>query len=82
MKGETKMRSNDNSSAVVTVIGIIIAIFIILICHAMNDTEWNNGYCSCGGNWVYQQAVGHRYDTMYLYECDKCGKTYEFYEKR
>lgn len=77
------MRSNfDDLSPVASVIAIIIAIFIIFICRCMNDTGWNNGHCSCGGNWVYQQAVGHRYETMYLYECDKCGRTYEFFEKR
>lgn len=39
--------------------------------------EWNNGYCECGGHWVYEQAVGHAYSTSYLYKCDKCGKTLE-----
>lgn len=63
---------------------IIIAILLVIlfICHCVNADKWNDGHCSCGGNWVYQQAVGHRYETYYLYECDKCGKTQEFYKKR
>lgn len=60
-------------------IGILLALLFIL--RMINATGWNNGHCSCGGKWVYQQAVGHRYETTYLYECDRCGKTIEFYEK-
>lgn len=60
-------------------IGIILALLFIL--KMVIDSGWNNGYCSCGGKWVYQQAIGHRYETVYLYECNKCGKTIEFFEK-
>jgi len=36
--------------------------------------KYNNGVCeACGGQYVYQQAVGHRYSTEYIYICDKCG---------
>lgn len=63
--------------------GILLICLILLgVCNGFNDSKWNNGYCSCGGNWVYQQAVGHRYNTYYLYECDNCGKVYEFRKKR
>lgn len=60
-------------------LGIIIALLFVL--RIINASGWNGGYCSCGGKWHYQQAIGHRYDTTYLYECDKCGKTKEFYSK-
>lgn len=59
--------------------GILIA--ILFVCRVVDASGWNGGYCSCGGKWRYQQAVGHRYETMYLYECDKCGKAKEFYSK-
>ena len=64
--------------------GIILAFLLVILflAYVLNESHWNDGHCSCGGNWVYQQAVGHRYTTYYLYECDKCGKTYEFHEKR
>lgn len=42
-------------------IGILLALLFIL--RMINATGWNNGHCSCGGKWVYQQAVGHRYET-------------------
>ena len=61
---------------------LVILLLLLFICYAVNETKWNNGHCSCGGNWVYQQAVGHRANTTYLYKCDKCGKVYEFYEAR
>ena len=62
---------------------IMIAILMVLlfIFKCINATSWNNGYCSCGGKWIYQQAIGHTYNTYYLYECDKCGKQYEFSKK-
>ena len=44
------------------------------------STKWNNGYCECGGQWRYEQAVGHAYRTSYIYKCDKCGKIVEFYK--
>ena len=40
---------------------------------------WNGGYHEdCGGRWEYEQAIGHRYDTNYIYVCDKCGMLHEF----
>ena len=47
------------------ILGIIIGL-LLMVCRfeSSNDEKvWNNGYCSCGGRWEYQQAVGHRYDT-------------------
>jgi hypothetical protein len=58
-------------------VGIFIVDFII------DSNIWNNGtHNGCGGHWVYQQAVGHKYTTSYLYECDTCGTIYEFSYKR
>ena len=49
----------------------------------IDDDLWNNGYCSeCDGQWIYEQAVGHRYSTSYIYVCDKCGKRIEIGEIR
>ena len=67
---------------------IVIVFFIIalglaaLIQRGIDFNKWNDGYCSCGGNWVYDQAVGHEYTTSYIYECDKCGKHIEISEQR
>ena len=38
---------------------------------------WNNGYCQCGGEWEYQQAVGHQVSTEYIYKCNKCNTLFE-----
>ena len=47
------------------------------------DKLWNDGHCNvCGGAWVYEQAVGHRTSTSYIYVCRKCGKRIELYEMR
>ena len=64
----------------ILVIGIIIGISFII--DKTNDKKWNDGYCQCGGEYVYTQAIGHQYSTGYLYECNKCGKIYESHKKR
>ena len=61
------------------IIVLVIAIIIIGIAVSANEGQWNDGYCSCGGRWRYQDAVGHGYNTSYIYKCDQCGKVKEFY---
>lgn len=44
---------------------------------------WNDGRCDvCGGTWEYEQAVGHRTETTYIYVCHGCGKRIEISEIR
>lgn len=63
---------------IVGIIGIIAVIILLAKCSNNKDVlAWNNGYCECGGHWVYEQAVGHRMRTSYIYKCDKCGKILE-----
>lgn len=61
---------------------LFVCVLIFIGCEAINDSSWNNGHCSCGGDWVYQQAVGHDGYTTYMYKCDKCGKVNEFFKCR
>ena len=73
---------------------IIAIIVTILICAALffgvskisekhDEKCWNNGRCDvCGGTWKYEQAVGHRYETSYIYVCYGCGKRIEISEMR
>lgn len=50
---------------------------------AHDNRLWNDGHCNnCGGAWEYDQAVGHRSSTSYIYVCRKCGKRIELYEVR
>ena len=48
----------------------------------LDEEEWNNGYCECGGHFEYEQAVGHQYRTSYIYKCDSCGRRIEVWEER
>lgn len=57
---------------------VVLILAAMMVADSRDLKKWNNGYCSCGGRWEYQQAVGHRYDTDYIYKCDKCGKIEEF----
>jgi hypothetical protein len=59
-------------------ITIVIVIVIYVICSVKDNRDWNYGYCDCGGQWEYEQAVGHMYHTSYLYRCNKCGLRQEF----
>lgn len=61
---------------------IAILVALLFICKCINLSGWNGGYHTCGGKWVYMQAVGHQYGTGYLYKCDKCGEVEEFMEYR
>ena len=73
---------------------IIAIIVTILLCAALffgvskisekqDEKCWNNGRCDvCGGTWNYEQAVGHKYETSYIYVCDNCGKRIEISEMR
>lgn len=84
------MSDDTIADIIATVLTIImVAIIVWLIFALLNLSEnnhdndaWNNGHCECGGNWEYEQAVGHRYDTSYIYVCDECGKRIELFEMR
>ena len=67
--------------AVAVMFGLLIGgAFLLDSCSKAEDLEnWNGGYHEdCGGMWKYEQAIGHRYDTDYIYVCDKCGMRHEF----
>ena len=61
----------------------IIIIFIMSSCEAtLSEETYNNGiHKGCGGHWIYETAVGHRYSTYFIYNCDKCGTVIELSEK-
>lgn len=69
-------------------IGIILftVVFILGVVkyHEISDNKlWNGGHCDiCGGTWQYEQAVGHRFATSYIYICDGCQKRIEIREIR
>ena len=69
-------------------IGIALLFLIILYIgaslwdNAHDDKLWNDGKCICGGNWVYEQAVGHYLSTGYIYHCDTCNEMIEITERK
>lgn len=59
-------------------LGIIILIVLLFIRSCSSSVAYNNGTCVfCGGHYVFQQAVGHRSWTNYLYKCNRCGRMIE-----
>lgn len=71
-------RHNDGNTPF-TFVALLVGLFIALlfIDNIVGSTQYNDGICSCGGTFKYEQAVGHRYETRYLYICDKCGRAIE-----
>ena len=66
------------------ILGIcIVLIFILNIYASISSVNtYNNGiHKDCGGHWVYENAVGHRFSTNFIYHCDKCGTIVELSEK-
>jgi hypothetical protein len=77
----TMTQSEFNADIMYIVILLSIAILkalIIFIYNKISDIlHWHHGCCKCGGSWIYQQAVGHKDCTHYIYICPKCGKIIE-----
>ena len=85
---KSQRRSELRLQILFGIIGAVIMVVVIfLICtgikalnHMYDQREtdaFGDGICQkCGGNLVYQQAVGHQMSTEYLYICDKCGDMY------
>lgn len=61
------------------IIGAILFLILLLVYEGISysDSVKLDKGCPCGGRYVYQQAVGHRYTTTYIYRCDKCGRVIE-----
>lgn len=74
---------DDIKTSLIGSLGVLLVVILICIVCAMissyhSKTEWNGGYhIYDNGKWEYQQAVGHRYSTYYMYKCSKCGKVVE-----
>lgn len=70
------------------IIGIIVIVILffafLFFVHTLSlnheNEIWNGGHCDCGGTWKYEQAVGHRSSTSYIYMCEECGKRIEIHE--
>ena len=72
---------NDDTNPVmipILILGIIIVILLACCENKHYQDQYNNGICPvCGGKYEYQQAVGHRYTTHYIYKCNGCGDLIE-----
>ena len=79
-----RYRNNDLEAKGWLFLVFCIILAIVWMLGGMHEIDvWNGGvHSGCGGHWVYEQAVGHRYTTDYIYRCDKCGYRYEFNEMR
>jgi hypothetical protein len=69
---------------IITVLLIVgLYIFVDQLSIKQDNKIWNGGHCDvCEGKWEYEQAVGHRSTTSYIYVCSKCGKRIEISEVR
>lgn len=66
------------TGAVILLFLIALIIIGVIVDNKHDDKLWNQGRCpKCGSEWEYEQAVGHRYSTHYIYMCPECGKRIE-----
>ena len=71
------------STIVIILMCIVIVFWVDKSITKHDDKIWNGGHCDvCGGTWQYEQAVGHRSSTSYIYICEDCGKRIEINEVR
>lgn len=71
------------STIVIILLCILIVFGCIKLMNTVDEKRWNDGHCDvCGGTWQYEQAVGHRSSTSYIYICDECGKRIEINKVR
>lgn len=68
---------HDSPSWEFFAICILLIIILQFMASCASHNVWNNGICSCGGNYKFEQAIGHRNYTSYMYICDKCGRSIE-----
>lgn len=60
------------------VLGIVLIVLCFFISMGCDEAQWNDGHCpNCGTAWTYEQAIGHRFSTGYMYVCKKCGRSIE-----
>lgn len=76
------MKSIDMKPIIISVAALIVCVVILGLLFVIHDNsgvaEYNSGVCAkCGGNYVYQQAIGHYMTTTYIYICDHCGAMLE-----
>ena len=80
------MRDNLPEIMGIIIMVLLFAAFLFFVFTLSVDHDnklWNDGHCNvCGSSWEYEQAVGHRSYTSYIYVCRKCGKRIEISELR
>lgn len=70
---------SENLIASIIMASIIILFISIAVIYILSyKPQHNNGICTeCGGQYEFVQAVGHKFDTSYIYKCNECGKIIE-----
>lgn len=69
----------ENKNGFVIIVLLIILLVITVISHTIDRNNYNDGVCqNCNGTLIYQQAIGHKYTTSYVFKCNKCHQLYEF----
>ena len=71
------MKNNNMPMSLIAII-IVIILISLFVESCIGADKYNNGICKlCGGNYVFKNAVGHRWSTNYVYVCDKCANMIE-----
>lgn len=75
------MISSIEIKAIIIILLVICGFVFIISADSSERIKYNDGICKeCGGTLIYQQSIGHRYSTSYIFKCDKCHQLFEFDE--
>lgn len=80
MRKRLNMFRHKRTKPIVAIISSGVLVFILLVLmvlcdYSYNENKWNNGYCSCGGEWHFkavESASTSTASSKYWYECDDC----------
>lgn len=73
---------DDGCSVPFILAAIVIVIIMCVTCssnvqRADYESEYNGVCPNCEGTLIYQQAIGHKDSTAYIFKCEKCNNLYE-----
>lgn len=65
--------SSPRSPFPLLLLTVIILVVLLCIRSCVSVDTYNDGICPyCGNHYIYQQAVGHKFWTNYIYQCEYC----------
>lgn len=69
------------SKTVLTFAAVFLFLLFYLLFYGLEQKEWNNGICKCGGRYEIKDIECYNKKTIYFYVCGNCQNIVTFYRK-